>query len=287
MGLTPKIWLGEQERKYSCGAASLKYALCLLGFCPREDDLRRLARTTWRGTSTRPLMNAARRFGLEPKLRYFVEDEWHEARDWLQHELEAGRPVILDVEGFAHYVVAVQTLAGKVVIIDPEGGRMDGTAYADVVLCGDRRLKTWWLSGEEDGELAAFRGMSLSKGRARPTGPRLTFSLEAVERYVDGRQWILDEYLIDCVEIAAAVKDANGPSRPLGALIRELGSAFMVSSVGRWWGAKSSDVQMLKAHVEDMAVAAEAMKLEVPADGATRVAADVATLLSMMLAADD
>ncbi len=286
MAASPKIWLGEQERKYSCGAASLKYALCLLGFSPREYDLRRLARTTWRGTSTRPLMNAARRFGLEPKLKHFIEDEYHEARDWLQHELEAGRPVILDVEGFAHYVVAVQTLAGKVVIIDPEGGRMDGTSYADIVLCGDQRLKKWWLSGEEDEELAAFRGMSLAVPKAT-AAPRLTFSLEAIDRYQRGRQWILDEYLIDCVEIAAAVKDVGGAPLPLGALIRRLGSGWLVASVGRWWGAKTNEVQMLKAHVEDMAVAAEAMTLEVPAEATARVAADVSTLLTMMLAADD
>ena len=49
-----KIWLGEQERSYSCGAASLKYALCVLGFSPREEEIRRLAKTSWRGTQTKP-----------------------------------------------------------------------------------------------------------------------------------------------------------------------------------------------------------------------------------------
>ena len=288
MAPTEKIWLGEQERKYSCGAASLKYALCVLGFSPREEHLRRLARTTWRGTSSRPLMAAARRFGLEAKQRHFLEDEWHEARDWLQGELSAGRPVILDVEGFAHYVVAVQTLAGRVLIIDPEGGRMDGEAYADVVLCADRRLKSWWLSGEEEGELAAFRGLSLAlKKTSAPAGPRLRFSEAAVGRYLQGRQWILDEYLVDCVEIASAARGAEGPPRPLGSLMRELGAGWLVASIGRWHGAKPSELQMMKAHVEDMAIAAEAMRLEVPGAAATRVAADMATVLSIMLAADD
>jgi hypothetical protein len=279
-----KIWLGEQERKYSCGAASLKYALCVLGFSPREDQLRRLARTTWRGTPERQLMAAARRFGVEPKLRHFFEDEWHEARDWLQRELTAGHPVILDVEGFAHYVAAVQTLSGRVVIIDPEGGRMDGDAYARIVLCADRRLKRWWLSGEEDGEVAAFRGLSLT----RPTGGhRLVFSEAALTRYLHGRPWVLDEYLVDCVEIASAVKDAGGPLQPLGALMRELGRTWLAASVAHWHGAKASELQMIRAHIEDMAVAAEAMRLEVPGGAVPRVAADMATLLTMMLAAED
>lgn len=288
MAPSPKIWLGEQERRYSCGAASLKYALCVLGHSPREQEVRRLARTTWRGTPTRHLMAAARRFGLEPKLRHFVEDEWPEARDWLQRELSAGRPVILDVEGFAHYVVAVQSLAGRVLIIDPEGGKLDGSAYAQLVHCADQRLKKWWLSGEEDGELDAFRGLSLAPGtRWRGAGPRLHFTQAALTRYLHGRQWILDEYLVDCVEIAAGVKGLPGAPQSLGPLIRALGTQWLTASVSRWHGSRPSEVQMLKAHVEDLAIAAESMRLEVPAQAAARVAADVATLLAIMLAAHD
>jgi len=165
---------------------------------------------------------------------------------------------------------------------------MDGEAYADVVLCADRRLKTWWLSGEEDGELDAFRGLSLGlKKHSAPAGPRLHFSEAAVGRYLQGRQWVLDEYLVDSVEIATAVKDAGGTARPLGTLMREIGAGWLVASVGRWHGAKPSELQMMKAHVEDMAIAAEAMRLLVPSQAATRVAADMATLLSIMLAADD
>ena len=44
---------------------------------------------------------------------------------------------------------------------------------------------------------------------------------------------------------------------------------------------------MLKAHLEDIAVAAEAMSLTVPAEASSSVAVDVATLLGLMLAADD
>ena len=284
--MSEKVWLGEQERKYSCGAASLKYALCVLGFSAREAQLRRLARTTWRGTSTRPLMAAARRFGLTPTPRHFLEDEWPEARDWLQRELSAGHPVILDVEGFAHYVAAVSTLKGQVVVLDPEGKRTDGSGYARLVVCADARLKAWWLSGEEDGELDAFRGLSLAQ--PHPTaGPRLAFSKEAIARYLNQRQWILDEYLVACAQIAASAKDAGGALRPLGGLVRQLGASWLCASVGRWHRATAGEVQMLKAHLEDLAIAAESMKLEVPSGAEARVAADVASLLSMMVAADD
>jgi len=291
---TTKVWLGEQETTYSCGPASLKYALCVLGYSPREEQLRKLARTTWRGTQTTKLLAAARRWGLKPRLQMFFEDQWEEARAWLQGELREGRPVILDVEGYQHYVVAVQTLGGRVVIVDPEGGRMDGTAYADVVVANDRRLRPWWLSGDEEGEPDAFRGISLERpgdgdepkrGVPRPTRRRLFFSEDAIRRYQEGRPWVLDEYLIDVVDIVDGTADVKGKPRPLGDLVREVGESFVAARAAFWHEASAGEVQMTRAHVEDVAVAAEAMDLSVPtgAEAAARVAVDLAALLTAML----
>jgi hypothetical protein len=274
-----KVWLGEQERRYSCGAASLKYALCLLGHSPREGQIRKLARTTWRGTQTKPLLRAASRFGVTAKVKHFLEDEWEQARAWLRAEIEAGRPVILDVDGFQHYVTAVQLLGDRTVVIDPEGGPMDGSAYARVIPCTDRQLRSWWLSGEEDGEPDAFRGTSL---HGEQTGPRLRFSEETIRRYRKGRYWILDEYLLDTAEIAAAAGSAGGEQRALAAVIREVG-AWVVLRVAHWHGALPAQVAMLKAHVEDLAFAADAMQLAVPAGANAQIAADVATILMAML----
>lgn len=275
-----KIWLGEQERRYSCGAASLKYALCVLGFSPREDEIRRLANTTWRGTQTKTLVRAAQRFGVNAKVRHFLDDEWQEARKWLHGELAAERPVILDVDGFEHYVVAVQMLGNDVLVIDPEGGPMDGSAYARLVACGERRLKSWWLSGDEEGEPDAFRGISfeLPEGRAR-----LRFTPATVRRYNQGRHWILDEYLIDSVEIAKAATDAPGEHVALGAMVRDVARDFVVTRVVHWHGAKPGEIQMVKAHVEDIALAAEAMELRVPSGGAISVVSDVSAILMAML----
>ncbi len=289
-----KVWLGEQETKYSCGPASLKYALTIMGYSPREEQLRRLARTTWRGTQTTRLINAAKRFGLKPRVRVFYEDDYTDAWAWLQGELRSGRLVILDVEGFAHYVVAVQNVAGRVVVIDPEGATMDGSDYAAIVLANARRLKPWWLSGDEEGEPDAFRGISLEKpaadleqkrGVPQPTRSRLFFSEPAIKRYHEGRPWILDEYLVDVVDIADCARGQDGAPRALGALVRELGETWLVSRAAYWHEAKPAEIQMAKAHVEDIAVAAEAMDLMVPNghEARTRVAADVASLLMAML----
>jgi hypothetical protein len=289
-----KVWLGEQETSYSCGPASLKYALCILGYSPREEHLRRLARTTWRGTQTTKLLGAARRFGLKPRIQMFFEDQWNEARAWLDGELREGRPVILDVEGYQHYVVAVQSLGGRIVIIDPEGATMDGSDYADVVVANERRLRPWWLSGDEDGEPDAFRGISLEKpgdddelkrGVPRPTRRRLFFSEDAIRRYQEGRKWVLDEYLVDVVDIVEGVADLPGPPRPLGDVLREVGEAFVAARAAFWHEARAGEIQMTKAHVEDVAVAAEAMDLSVPSshEATMRVAVDLAALLTAML----
>jgi hypothetical protein len=295
MSRATHIWLGEQQKAYSCGAASLKYALCILGFSPREDQLRKLARTTWRGTQTNAMVAAARKFGLVPKVRQFFEDEWTQARDWLHGELKAGRPVILDVDGFDHYVTAVQLFGGataagaRVVVIDPEGGPLDGTAYARIVLCGEKRLRGWWLCGDEEGEPEAFRALSLQlpdvppAAGPRPRGPRLHFSEKAVKRYVGGRPWILDEYLVDVVDMASGTAGAEGETVPLADMIRKVGRELVVERVAWWFEASPAEIQMIKAHVEDMAVAAEAMDLRVPTGGKNVVGADMAALLITML----
>ena len=292
--MTRKVWLGEQETPSSCGPACLKYALCVIGYSARESQLRRLARTTWRGTQTRRLMSAARRFGVNPTLRIFVHDQWSEARTWLSHELGEGRPVILDVEGFNHYVVAVQALGAHVVILDPEGSTKRGRDYARVVLSSERRLRSWWLSSEAAGEEASFRGISLAppaapppKGMPRPTGPRLSFSAAALRRAMAGRPWLLDEYLIDAVEIAARARRSPGDPVPLADVVRRLGGEWLVGRVAYWYEVRPALIAMLKAHLEDIAVAAEAMSLTVPAEASSSVAVDVATLLGLMLAADD
>lgn len=292
--MTRKVWLGEQETPFSCGPACLKYALCVMGFSARESQLRRLARTTWRGTQTRRLMSAARRFGVRPTLRVFVHDQWSEARCWLSRELGGGRPVILDVEGFNHYVVVVQALGAQVVIIDPEGPTKRGRGYARVVLAGERRLRSWWLSSEAEGEEASFRGISLAppatrppKAMPRPIAPRLIFSAAALRRTMLGRPWLLDEYLIDAVEIAARAQRCAGDLVPLGAVVRRLGADWLVGRVATWYEARPAVIAMLKAHLEDIAVAAESMSLEVPREAGSSIAVDVATLLGLMLAAED
>ena len=281
-GAVTKIWLGEQERSYSCGAASLKYALCLLGFSPREADLRRLAKTSWRGTQTKHLVRAAQRLGVNAKVRHFLEDEWQPARAWLFDELRAGHAVILDVDGFEHYVTAADVVDDRVAVLDPEGGPMDGSAYARLVLCGDARLRRWWLSGDEQGEPDAFRAIALWGG-AR--GPRLRFSAAAIRRYNGGRPWILDEYLIDVVEMAKAAAASPGDLRPLAELVRE--AAWLPKRTVHWADGRAPDVMMAKAHLEDIALAAAAMQLVVPAGASAQIAADVAAILTTMLHAPD
>ncbi len=295
-----KIWLGEQETSYSCGPASLKYALCVLGFSPREAQLRALARTTWQGTQTTKLLQAARRFGLQPELRVFFETGarptkkqamtatatasagFAAAWTWLKGEVAAGRPVILDVEGFAHYVVAVQDLDGDVVVIDPEGETMNGSGYADVVVCSPKKLKPWWLSGDEDGEPDAFRGISLTPTRTSDR-PRLRFSAAALRRYRLGRPWVLDEYLVDVVDIAGGCAGCTGDAVALGDVVRALEDA--ATRMAFWHESTAAEVQMARAHLEDIAVAADSMALMVPGGEVARqrVAVDVAALLTAML----
>jgi hypothetical protein len=126
----------------------------------------------------------------------------------------------------------------------------------------------------------------VDRARAHVSDPPLCSALREARRgrgavFHTGRTWILDEYLIDVTDIGASVAALEGDRRPLGDVIRELGLGWLAGRVAYWHDAPPAEIQMAKAHVEDLAVAAEAMALEVPMGepARLRIAVDVAALL--------
>ena len=125
--------------------------------------------------------------------------------------------------------------------------------------------------GRRSAERMAFHVLKSSGDEVR----RLSQAIEAVKRDIAGRPWILDEYLVDVVDMASGTAGAEGETVPLSDMIRKVGRELVVERVAWWYEASPAEIQMIKAHVEDMAVAAEAMRGE----REERSAEDVSSLI--------
>lgn len=105
-----------QPNSWQCGPFALKHGLLALGVFTHEEDLTRLAGSTEDGTDESQLERAARRFGCNlPLVRRRTPDA---ARRALAAELERGRPVLLCVDQWEHWITAVALHGQDVVVFD-------------------------------------------------------------------------------------------------------------------------------------------------------------------------
>lgn len=115
----------EQEKSYSCGAASIKYALTVLGLKVREKELRRRTRTTRaNGADENQLLKALPHFGCQGTVREFrdFDTAYRALRRYSSHDI----PSVLSVDKNDHWIAAVAFHVGKVGVIDPAGGEKPG-----------------------------------------------------------------------------------------------------------------------------------------------------------------
>lgn len=109
-----------QSTEASCGAAALSNALKAVGVVRSEDEMAKLSGTNSSGTSQAGITKALKSVGREPgKL---LEAKSHTAVLRLIMALQCGHPVILCVDDWEHWVVAVGLLgvAGypRIVVVD-------------------------------------------------------------------------------------------------------------------------------------------------------------------------
>lgn len=108
-----------QRAHYTCGPASLVNAATALGLSVSEYHVEELCSTTERsGTNEHGMFNAAKAIGLQAQQFEFNSPE--AAWFWLVGCMGGGIPVILCVEKWEHYVVAVGRLGDSIIVIDSQ-----------------------------------------------------------------------------------------------------------------------------------------------------------------------
>lgn len=129
-----------QSRKSSCGVAALQNALEALGLQRTEEELTELCKQNADGTSPENLRRAVAAVGG-------INREVQESREdvallYLLQALHDGRPVILCVSGWNHWVVAIGTLGNKrIIVVDSGDNDLVVTKKLD-------ELIEWWRGPE-------------------------------------------------------------------------------------------------------------------------------------------
>jgi hypothetical protein len=112
----PIVSFNCQPNSWLCGPFALKHALLMLGVRAHETEVATLAGTDTTGTDEVELARAARHFGCD--VGSIRQHDAEGARQELARLLSAEVPVLLCIEQWDHWVVAVHEDDGTFVILD-------------------------------------------------------------------------------------------------------------------------------------------------------------------------
>lgn len=106
-----------QDTQANCGPASLSNALAAVGTARSQDELAVMCKTTaTEGTSAKRMLAALTALGRKPLV--IREKRAETGVLFLCHWLSVGRPAILCVDNYTHWVAAVGLLGDRVLVAD-------------------------------------------------------------------------------------------------------------------------------------------------------------------------
>lgn len=148
-----------QTNGYSCGPAAVQNALLVHHRRVSQRSLRALCETNEvEGTDEQGVLRALLAYGYAP-------DEWsgdvaRDAERWLLASLIAGRPVVLCVDRWEHWVTLIGAVGRQVVLYDPARGveRLRVLRWSDL-------RKRWEAARRDRGRSPRFYGVGVGDCR--------------------------------------------------------------------------------------------------------------------------
>lgn len=132
-----------QEKKWSCGAAAVRNCLRSLGIRAPERQIRYYAETSKDfGTSEYGIINALKEWKCVVREYHFSSK--NKAWIWLHETLQSGKPVIMAVDNWEHWIVAVGSMGDKVCIFDSANFKYNKYENGCHVWDKDKTLYKWW-----------------------------------------------------------------------------------------------------------------------------------------------
>lgn len=130
-----------QTTEYNCGPAALQNALRALSVPATQDRLAALAGTTPDGTDDEGLKRATLAMGLG--FDEITERDAAKAFARVYGALLMGRPVVLCVDRWSHWVTLVGICGARVILAEPGRYAYSTRENGTFVLSRDRLLKRW------------------------------------------------------------------------------------------------------------------------------------------------
>ena len=153
-----------QLKDYYCGPASLQNALLALGRRQSQDRIATIAGTTEAdGTDENGILRTALWAGLAPDQGRF--DAGLAAHGWVWSSLTMGRPVLLCVDRWQHWVTAVGVLGQRVVLFDPARYPHNKARNGVFTLPRAKLLKRWAAARSVRGKGPVYYGIALGLDR--------------------------------------------------------------------------------------------------------------------------
>lgn len=221
----------QQDKDYSCGAASLRYALTFLGKTVEEKDLRKASQTTfWNGTDEGGIAKAASRYGCEAIMRSYRR--FPAAFRSLIRYVQSGQPCILCVDNWMHWVAVAGANRNGAALFDPKSSEI-----ATLVKQGALRRR-WAHFKKEDGADDPYFFFIAIRPRQRKHHPKGIVDNELVQglrRREDLREgW--DRYLQELIDIFGRRPSRAEDSYPAWKFLTR-NTGFVTETVSFWDGA--------------------------------------------------
>lgn len=149
-----------QQRKYSCGPAAVRAALYVLGHKVTEAALRKWAGTTSEGTDERGILRAVHHYDHVGK--EYQSESGKRSWDWLRDSIARGKPVLLCVDQWDHWVAVVGRLGTRVLLFDPDSTGRRRKKYSGLELYTESELRARWGYHDNNGRKGIYYGISVS-----------------------------------------------------------------------------------------------------------------------------
>lgn len=132
-----------QKQKWSCGAATVRNCLRVFGVRVPESQIRKYANTSKEfGTNEHGIINALQEWGCTvSEIHYSSKNK---AWIWLHDTLQSGRPVIMAIDNWEHWILAVGSLGGYVCIFDSANFKYNKYENGCHVWDKEKTLYRWW-----------------------------------------------------------------------------------------------------------------------------------------------
>lgn len=143
-----------QQKNHDCGPFAILNALLAIGKRTSLREIKRHTATTEDGTNEHGLQNCVERLGLVAT--EFTASKT-EAYQIVKDNVSVGRPVILCVEAYRHWVAAVGVIGNRIIVMD-SWNSMANKAECGINVCNKNQLLRWWLTPNE-----GYYGIIISK----------------------------------------------------------------------------------------------------------------------------